>query len=95
MADGTVQDSLDTTSGAGSGQARPRSRSRQRHREREPQRSKKQARDGYTKVVMVLPLRLATSENLIKQFISSLHTPPPNSLKPSVGVLIGVALPES
>ena len=49
----------------------------------------------YVTVVMVLPLRLATSENLIKQFISSLHTPPPNSLKPSVGVLIGVALPES
>jgi hypothetical protein len=48
-----------------------------------------------SRLVMVLPLRLATSENLIKQFISSLHTPPPNSLKPSVGVLIGVALPES
>ena len=42
-------DSLDTNSGAGSGQARPRSRSRQRHLEREPQRSRKQARDGYTK----------------------------------------------
>ena len=49
VADGTVQDSLDTNSGAGNGQARPRSRSRQRHREREPQRSRKQARDGYTK----------------------------------------------
>jgi hypothetical protein len=49
VADGTVQDSLDTDSGMGSRQSRPRSRSRPKHREREPQRSRQQARDGYTK----------------------------------------------